>query len=99
LRHRPRIIGGQPAVDATPAARLCCRSLPRNRKVYKFVEKIPNRRLAQSVEHHLHTVGVSGSSPLAPTKMQATNAAQVKQDRAAFPFSDSTLQVLAQVFA
>src|SRR5437870_13715922 len=25
------------------------------------------RRLAQSVEHHLHTVGVIGSSPIAPT--------------------------------
>src|SRR5207237_587482 len=26
-----------------------------------------HRRLAQSVEHHLHTVGVIGSSPIAPT--------------------------------
>ena len=31
-----------------------------------FVDKVP-RRLAQSVEHHLHTVGVIGSSPIAPT--------------------------------
>jgi hypothetical protein len=33
----------------------------------QFVDTDP-RRLAQLVEHHLHTVGVNGSSPLAPTK-------------------------------
>src|ERR1051326_8572879 len=33
-----------------------------------FVDEVPTlRRLAQSVEHHLHTVGVTGSSPVAPT--------------------------------
>src|SRR5438128_3308256 len=29
------------------------------------------RRLAQSVEHHLHTVGVAGSSPAAPTNLDS----------------------------
>src|SRR5262249_59533088 len=43
----------------------------------RFVDSDP-RRLAQSVEHHLHTVGVAGSSPAAPTK-QMIDAAQVAQ--------------------
>src|SRR5579864_3535599 len=34
------------------------------------------RRLAQLVEHHLHTVGVAGSSPAAPTNPQLLYAAQ-----------------------
>src|SRR6266498_5557789 len=38
-----------------------------NREGKQVVDSSPFRRLAQSVEHHLHTVGVSGSSPLAPT--------------------------------
>src|SRR5262245_16290354 len=37
--------------------------------IERIVESNP-RRLAQSVEHHLHTVGVAGSSPLAPTTTQ-----------------------------
>src|SRR5207245_9753666 len=40
------------------------------------------RRLAQSVEHHLHTVGVAGSSPAAPTNPKVPHAAH----GAAFPF-------------
>jgi hypothetical protein len=34
-----------------------------------LVDGDPNRLLAQLVEHHLDTVGVSGSNPLEPTKM------------------------------
>jgi hypothetical protein len=77
--------GGRHTVDASPATELCCRSLPRNRKASTFVETIPNRRLAQLVEHHLHTVGVSGSSPLAPTKPLHSRRSG-SQDRAAFFF-------------
>src|SRR6266540_5401579 len=40
-----------------------------------------NRRFAQSVEHHLHMVGVSGSSPLAPTNSKALHAAHVAKQR------------------
>src|SRR5437879_891869 len=58
---------------------------PRNRKVYSFVETTPNRRLAQLVEHHLHTVGVTGSSPVAPTK-QTLDAAQVSRAGRRFHF-------------
>jgi hypothetical protein len=35
-----------------------------------------DRRLAQLVEHHLHTVGVTGSSPVAPTKTYLNHAAR-----------------------
>jgi hypothetical protein len=46
-------------------------ALRRNRVRRRFVDTVPQyRRLAQSVEHHLHTVGVNGSSPLAPTKLR-----------------------------
>src|SRR5258706_14652530 len=60
-------------------------SLPGNGEARKFVETTPNRRLAQSVEHHLHTVGVSGSSPLAPTKSQVFSRPRV-EPLAAFRF-------------
>src|SRR6266849_8544702 len=40
-----------------------------------------SRRLAQLVEHHLHTVGVIGSSPIAPTNPQMIHAAHVRRKR------------------
>ena len=37
------------------------------------------RRLAQLVEHHLHTVGVTGSSPVAPTTPTHSNRRLVEE--------------------
>jgi hypothetical protein len=52
------------------------------------------RRLAQLVEHHLHTVGVNGSSPLAPTTHQTVHAAHVKLKRSGV----SRFSLLCEVF-
>ena len=61
-------------------------SIPhRNSGGGEVVDKVPDpRRLAQPVEHHLHTVGVSGSSPLAPTNLLAFAHAAPAKDGAAF---------------
>src|SRR5207237_5302250 len=51
------------------------------------------RRLAQSVEHHLHTVGVSGSSPLAPIKTDIPPIAFFGR-RSSVPFSEANVPLL-----
>src|SRR5258708_37400546 len=69
----------------------------RNRTRPRFVDSTHHRRLAQSVEHHLHTVGVIGSSPIAPTTLNHSRRSGYA-NRAAFPFSASPLQVFEEVF-
>lgn len=66
-----------------------------NRARGRFVDTGP-RRLAQLVEHHLHTVGVNGSSPLAPTKCNSLTPLRLA-NRAAFVFGGRTLQVFEEV--
>jgi hypothetical protein len=64
----------------------------------RFVDTVPRffRRLAQLVEHHLHTVGVNGSSPLAPTNRHPTKRRPVERPGGVFVLCIITL-VLASV--
>jgi hypothetical protein len=71
---------------------------PTKRNSLRRSGRTERRRLAQLVEHHLHTVGVNGSSPLAPTTSNPMTPLTL-DERPRGVFFCAFCQVFAKVFA